>query len=910
MKTSILDKRFLLYLFCTGLMSCGQLEQKRETSAPASFDKGDAVHVKSGDIKNISTADNANFREDATVPLNVNVFLDGIRQQIEEQKALGLVAANAISKFTIRVDGCQSGNFQRAEVTPAIKVEYDAADQVAFGGSESLIKLIEGDLGCKVRVDSITFSGQTGAALAYTDPNKATSKWNVGERILFRATDADSNQRDIYLKVTSQLPQVITKAESVQLDITTVDIDATGITMDDSSGGLYEANKVEFTDDSAISVSVAGQKMSVNAVGRAIFDFTLKCDDGMVQSNLLCGEDKLSDFKANLLLSNADGTLANGSAQLGLLKDNVSECLKYTVSSSYDASGGANGNPGQSLSVFQADTKGYLDPTDSTSADLSDGGAEVQIRGAQLGKQGSMKTGATAPGQFLASTDSAYVTPVAGTKVTDGGIRWEIQDRRKYKGGIQSIGDDNDLNTEKTVSESAALSITSEATYQDVKSGGNILGTKKVTFNVSSKTLDFEWKAADDFNISEKAGDSAEDGSFTGTLSGTTYKFPNGYIQNDEFEGEVLIELTFTDGTLGNNSDDKFKINLSSTSDGSSADNVFKAEYEYTGADPHATPPSGFSATFASSTHDILETANFTLAGSSSDWEITEAEAKKDPADTTVYTSGSEADGTLTMVYSAKLAIKDHKDYKDGKDVEIETQQDRESGDDGTAKDLSGMVLFVYALKADGSRGAQLFKFEDDDGDGSANATDNDGKLKNTESFLTTSESLEIKTNKAWRIHNAVMDSRSEKTDDVSGEITQISNYGTGKFIQEYEADGETVKTEIDIKDIVRTLKKTGSTVNSHQVTFKDSAGSKSWTFDAVANRLTGDGDSTAANQHKTSTAQAIGDVVKIDDKFDAKVLGYSANSYASLRYILLLGNSKTKKCKAWPLSVAKTKVP
>ena len=78
MKTTLLNKRFLFYLFCTGLMSCSQLEQKKETTTPASFDRGDNVHVESGDIKNISTADNANFRDDATVPLNVNVFLDGI----------------------------------------------------------------------------------------------------------------------------------------------------------------------------------------------------------------------------------------------------------------------------------------------------------------------------------------------------------------------------------------------------------------------------------------------------------------------------------------------------------------------------------------------------------------------------------------------------------------------------------------------------------------------------------------------------------------------------------------------------------------------------------------------------------------------------------------------------------------
>ena len=399
--------------------------------------------------------------------------------------------------------------------------------------------------------------------------------------------------------------------------------------------------------------------MSVNKVGRAIFDFTLKCTAGMVQSDLQCGTDKLSDFKANLLLSNSDGLLADGSAQLAVLKDNVAECLKYTDSST----GATGGNPGQALSVFQADTKGYLDPTDSTSADLSDGGAEVQIRGASLGAQGSMKSGASAPAQFQdaknadGSANSGYTAPVAGAKVTDGGIQWIIEERRKYDdGGTIAYTDADHLNKESLLATSQQITINNgHGKVNATKT--RILGDKTLNFDKDNKTLSFEWKASDDFNIAEKAGDSAEDGVFVGTESSNVFTFNNGYIQNDEWSGEVTVKLTYTADSGSDDTKDTYKIELASTDSPAS----FKAEYTLTGDNPKKDTPTDFTAEFASSTHDIKVTSNFELADKATDptWKISEAKATS-----ATDTSTASAAGKLTVEYDAKLYLKDHPTYK------------------------------------------------------------------------------------------------------------------------------------------------------------------------------------------------------------------------------------------------------
>ena len=156
------------------------------------------------------------------------------------------------------------------------------------------------------------------------------------------------------------------------------------------------------------------------------------------------------------------------------------------------------------------------------------------------------------------------------------------------------------------------------------------------------------------------------------------------------------------------------------------------------------------------------------------------------------------------------------------------------------------------------------------------------------------------------------MVSRATSTDPVSGNITQVSSYTTGKFVQGY-TNGK-ADAGVNIKNVVRTKEtKSDGTIVSHKIAadYDDDSTSDSLSFDVVAKTLKDDkGDSGTTAARTNGTAYAKDARVKIDDQFDAKVLGYSDNSYASLRYILLLGNAKTKKCKAWPLSVARTQVP
>jgi hypothetical protein len=873
--------QFIMYLFSILLAgACSEAPTNRSASDTKPSDLGDNVSVESEQIRRIETAGSKNFREDATIPVNVNFFVDGIRQET----SLGLtMATNTLSSFTVRVEGCQSGNFQSTAVDPSIKSAYDSTDSVQFDSAENLIKLIEGDLGCKIKIDKLTFSGQLGSALEFSP--SGTPAWDLGERILFTATDDDGAARKIYLKVTSQLPEVITKKESVQFDITTVDVSATDIAIGDS---IYQENTLTFSDDSAISISVAGQKMSVNKTGRTIFDFTLKCDAGMVQSDLQCGSDTLSDFKANLMLSNPDGLAADGSAKLALLKDNVDECLTYVDSST----GATGGNPGQSLSVFQADTRGYLDPAAATKIDLSDGGAEVQIRGGRLGAQGKLTSAAAEPTAFSGTVKDKDT-------IIDGGIVWTIQPRktRTYAdAGAASFADADFLNTEVKLADSLAISIQAgDFTGKDVHgkfkaTHTRILGDKKIKSKTedSKKVLTFEWVDSAEFNISEKGGDSAADGAFieqsNAVASGiTTYTFNNGLIQNDEWSGEVTVKLVHDPKATGD-SDDEFTVQIAST-DGTS----FTAEATHTGAEPETLSK----VEFSSDTHDIKATSKFDLAnktGDDPDWKISEATAteatdtsKDDDSD-----SSTDDSGTLTVKYTAKLMIKGDADYGEAKAVKITTTQDKA---DKAAAALK-LTMIVYAN--DGT--TQLLKFSDDD---------DDSVLVNTESAFTKSEGLEFGVASKWKIHGLTMVSRASTTDPVSGEATQVSNYSTGKFIQEYKADG-TAKTEANLKDVKRTKVGDGSVTHTIEANYAD--GSGSITFDVVAKTLVDKSDyaSSAAATRANSKDYALDELVKVNDDFDAKVTSRSDNSLSSLDYILVLGNKATKKCKAWPVTVSK----
>ena len=245
-----------------------------------------------------------------TIPLAGDVSVDGVRQQAGLQLA---AADNSLLGITVRMHGCNSLHEQSTDVTPSTPSIYGSG----FGSKDDMIKLIKGDTGCVTQLDRFVFQGAGETAKTFIADTKEKSDWSERSNVRFTHTADNGGKKHVYLNVVKQLPETITSAASVSFAITTVAV-GTQVTADDS----FFRSQLEILQNTEIDLEVTGKTLHLNPAGHAVFDFRFLCTANLVRDDHACGNDDLSEFKANLVLDDAEDLVSR-------MRDDVTQCLDY-----------------------------------------------------------------------------------------------------------------------------------------------------------------------------------------------------------------------------------------------------------------------------------------------------------------------------------------------------------------------------------------------------------------------------------------------------------------------------------------------------------------------------------------------------------------------------------------------------